>query len=150
MTLICTYHGGLVCGIKHVRGFVYAPSAVHKETQKHPLSANEIQCDYKELAVKSDVPFINQDIPQETYLERLDRLIEAVKNLRQSGCIEIVLAEGKDIPTTTSYDGFVDQYKSWAPKLRKRGFKKVSKFFNGCTSRTLHVFHKTYGFNNEG
>lgn len=130
-------HGGKCCGVKHIHEMAAYPTAMLSAREaltgaatsfgRQPTSGvNDAHAD--------DYPedFFCDEAPQETYADRLDRLVKFLKKHRPHGIVEIIITSGQSI---------------WFPYLEERGFKRVTPdggVRNSNTSNYLHVFHLYY------
>lgn len=122
----CTFHGGMCCGIKHIRGF-NEPSDMVQPQPKTGLK-NEDSFGYP---VNTEMDFFTDEAPKETALDRLDRILAFIKKRRPSGIVEVVLAKGK----------YMNQPASWEKILFDRGFSEINRCKNSNSSNTVIVYH---------
>lgn len=133
------YHGGQCCGIKVIYGFSSNPREVLGKVVANPISSVQAYSlqnkDRRGATVSSDLNPCLKDFPAQTGIERLDALVEWVKEWRPEGIIEITL--------TDAYQ------KKWYPLLKSRKFKQVAKFYNSNSGNIVRIFHLIYGEANE-
>lgn len=132
--MMLVFHGGECCGIKHIYGMGCHPGAIHDkhDPNEHEAHDDEDQCGER---VNSRLSFFNEDAPEETYVERLDRLIAFCRSERPQGIIEITLAVSPDL------DRYYDQVTAWQPYLEARGFREVNSCMNSNSDNRVYVFH---------
>lgn len=115
-------HGGKCCGIKHIEGLQYHPHYIllpKKASKQLPYEGNSY--------MNSTRPFFHEAAPQETYVERLDRILNFIKVNRPQGVVEIVLA--------------ATQLQAWRSLIEERGFKQVTKCKNANSGNNMYIFH---------
>lgn len=120
------FHGGMCCGIKHLKGFDKPENKVGAQEKKR--LRNEDQFGY---AVNSELDFFTDEAPVETQLQRLDRILAFVKKQRPRGIVEVVLAKGH----------YIDQPGHWNDILINRGFKVVNSCKNSNSGNKIFVYH---------
>lgn len=123
-------HGGSCCGIKHISGLGYDPHntkgfdacAKKEETPKILGDAGGF--------IRGDEGhnFFWPEAPQESALERLDRYLAFLDEVRPKGICEIVLTGTQLI--------------MWRTLIQERGFVQVNKCYNSNTSHLIYVFHR--------
>lgn len=123
------FHGGKCCCIKTIYGFGTNPKAKVPAVE----AKKSINPDQGGQHVNSDMDFFTDAAPDETYLERLDRLIEFCQRKRPHGIIEVALATA-DCPCC-------NQVTVWKPLLEERGFKEVANCYNSNSTNRVHVFY---------
>lgn len=133
MTLRLVFHGGKCCGIKTIYDLAYDPTHLACSLQKKPERSEDVFGEH----VNSNLDFFTDEAPEETYKERLDRLIAFCEARCPNGIIEITLAD-------SDYSCY-DQIKIWAPLLRRRKFRCVNKCKNSNSGNTVYVFHRNSG-----
>lgn len=126
-------HGGQCCGVSHIMGFCCLPDEDVCETS--PTSVyNDSNVHYNQEATKGRHFF---PLNKETCEDRLASIIAKLKEMRSSGCIEVILA-----------DRYGDKWQCeiWGPILtEKHGFVEVSSFFNSNTDNRCRIYHLYYG-----
>lgn len=133
------YHGGKCCGIKTIYGFNSDPYQVLSPVAEQSLRPHDAYILQRKDVTGSDVssnlyPCLKA-FPRQTGIERLDALVEWVKEWRPEGVIEITLTDAWQ--------------KKWYPLLKVRKFKQVAKFYNSNSGNIVRIFHLTYGEQNE-
>lgn len=132
------YHGGKCCGIKTITNFSMLPDATVRAKKAEEFLGLDLigsgglgkTCFYAEA-------------PEETYLERFDRILEYVKKWRPQGMVEVVLASNI-ISAGNDYRSQKKQLDVWGPIFLDRGFKEVAVFKNSNTGNIIHVYHLIY------
>lgn len=125
------FHGGLCCGVKTIYGMGMDPDELLPEK----LAATPRNHDRCGDHVHSELSFFTDAAPEETYLERLDRLLAFVDAHRPYGIVEIILAESEDEDC--------NQMPVWKDHLLARGFKIVNSCYNSNSGNRIYVFHRT-------
>lgn len=128
-----TFHGGKCCGVKTISGFPKSPLSVCGKVDARPEPVSNL--DAVGFNVTSEFDVFNAAAPEETAIDRLDRLIAFIKKWRPCGIIEVCLAEGKSIY----------QVSTWEESLLERGFKLSIKNYNSNSGNIVHVYHLGYG-----
>jgi hypothetical protein len=123
------FHGGKCCALKTIHGFEYSPTDKLSGVAKKPAT----NVDQNGGNVSSDKDFFTDEAPQETYVERLDRLIAFCQKNRPYGIIEVCLA-------TSPYPCY-NQITIWEPLLLERGFKAVASCFNSNSGNRVTVYY---------
>lgn len=137
------FHGGKCCGIKTIYGFdAQSHNILNSPRNKKAKKTN----DTFGYHVSSKIEFFTDAAPkEETYLERLNRLITFCKYNRPAGMIEVALSSQVCHDYTEYSHQSPTQIEHWGPILEEMGFKKVSTFKNSNTRRTISVYHLIYG-----
>jgi hypothetical protein len=131
------HHGGKCCGIKIIEGFGINPTGnvdPNHDTNPVPdvrgminsVTDGTLPCMGKE--------FFLDEAPRETYIQRLDRLINFAIKKRSGGLLEAVLA--------TASCPCCNQVAVWGPILEERGFTPVTTFYNSNSGNKCTVYHK--------
>jgi hypothetical protein len=126
------FHGGKCCGIKTIYGFERPDYFVSPEEKRGFICPDEYG-----HHVSSDTDFFTDEAPEETELERFDRLIEFCENHRPNGIIEAVLA-------SSDYKDY-NQPPFWEEHFLKRNFKLVNQCLNSNSGNTVYVYHRNSG-----
>lgn len=122
------FHGGLCCGIKHIRNF-----STYTDDMLPAVAAGTVRNhDQYGHAVNSELDFFTEEAPIESAIDRLDRLLAFCDKKRPSGIIEVTLAKGL----------YIDQLKVWEGELLKRGFKLVNSCYNSNSNNRVFVYHR--------
>lgn len=137
MTMKIAFHGGKCCGIKTIHGMGTDPNATQSALRKPRRTEKQDNADQYGPDIRSSTNFYRYSAPKETSLQRLDRYIAFLKEVRPQGIIEIVLAK-------TSYD-FSSQLTHWNAPLLERGFKEVNRCKNSNSGNTVVVYHLNCG-----
>jgi hypothetical protein len=119
-------HGGKCCGIKTIRSFPGQPD--HKVPAR--VAKDNDKPDLLGASQNMGKPFHAPALPIETGKERLDRLIEYVREKRPSHMVEAVLNQW--------------QLPYWSELLRERGFRMVTTYTNSNTQLKIYVFHLVF------
>lgn len=135
-------HGGRCCGIKSIHGFYSGPNGpiAPKKRQRW-----EARTDIDGNSVSRGYNWYRPKRPKETYLQRLEEYIRYIKEKRPQGLIEITMTEYQLSGYQYCYSSSEKINYAWQPVLDRLGFKLVSKFTNSNTTKTVYVFHLTYG-----
>lgn len=125
------FHGGKCCGIKTIHGFGW----YGYEGTEPFLSATKFRKpDSVGDNVDSDMNFFTDEAPVESTSKRFDRYLRFIQNKRPSSLVEVTLVvPGQGI--------FGSPQGYWIPMLKRRGFRKVSEFYNSNSYSTVAVFH---------
>ncbi len=135
--MILSYHGGACCGIKHIHDMGTNPNSLCKaldEQDEHSLD----MYGFTMYTVRPDKNFHWEKAPEEKKVDRLDRYLNFLRKHRPKTLVEICLIE-----KSPNYSFSVQT--AWFPILEERGFKKVRRFINGNTGKTIAVFHLDLG-----
>lgn len=129
--MILVFHGGLCCGIKTIHSLPANPQGKTCEVKKEP----ELRNDKEGRKVASDLSFFTDAAPQETYLERFDRMVAFCERERPGGIIEVVTAD-----LGGSYYSGAEMV--WGPLLRDREFVEVNSVLNSNSGNVIHIYHR--------
>jgi hypothetical protein len=121
-----TAHGGHCCGIKHIHGFGTSPSYSEPEI-KAPSVQTSGQPYRFDLLKNKYGDKLADSIPEETKIERLDRILKYITDNWRKGIVEVVLTNG--------------QAGVWEESLFERGFKKVTSCRNSNSANIINVYH---------
>lgn len=128
-------HGGACCGIRHIFNFGTG------DTVNKMLPAITPET-LKSMQQNSSLIF-RKEAPEETYLQRLERLIAHKDANWPYGVIEVVLTDyavyGDENDVGRAY---YDQVRYWRKPLEKLGFKLVTKCFNSNSHNYDYIFHR--------
>jgi hypothetical protein len=116
-------HGGKCCGIKHIFGLGHSPNYTLPRKAPSKVLKNEASCYFN-----STKNFFWRAAPAETYLQRLDRILSFLDEVRPQGVCEIVLAATQLLP--------------WQQILLDRGFVRVTECKNSNSGGKIYIFHR--------
>jgi hypothetical protein len=120
-------HGGKCCGIKQICGFGMVPNDMLDAKLTTAMPPND-----RSGYVNSELEFFHRSAPKETYLERLDRYLAYVDEVRPGCVVEACLGP--------------HQISAWEELLKARGFKAVTRFFNSNSHVRVTMYHRiTFG-----
>lgn len=141
------FHGAACCGIKHIYGFNAMPNETHYFARQlksgisyYSKTRNHDQCGGTN--VHPEFSFFTDKAPQETYADRLKRLIDFCDVHRPQGIIEVVLCDESEFLWDKNTRTFTSQVDAWKGELKKHGFKEVSNCHNSNSGNRIHVFHR--------
>jgi hypothetical protein len=142
------YHGGYCCGFKTIHTLGDSPNATVPAWKRN--EDDEIDFDDVDAGGhRHDGNMFNDDAPEETALERVDRYLAWLKKRRPRGMSSKLFS-----PKTWDIDDDVysdDVYKdccqnsNWGPDLEKRGFRMVTSCYNSNSYNTIFVYHFAMG-----
>lgn len=128
--MILVFHGGECCAIKTIHELSYDPDEEQEEVKAiEPRNHDQVAAQ-----VNSQMSFFTGEAPEETALERLDRLIAWCEKKRPNGIIEITLADNQ-------YPCY-NQERIWGPLLVEREFVCVNSCFNSNSQNRVYVYHR--------
>jgi hypothetical protein len=136
-------HGGKCCGIRVIHDLGTDPEDKHEASPK-TTSFDHIDIRGAGGAREYHHPgtnFYPLAAPEESYIERLDRYIRYLDDIRPKGVIEIVLVSTAHV----IWKRQLDQVGSWEPHLLERGFRLVNRCLNSNSSNYINIYHRNSG-----
>lgn len=129
------WHGGHCCGIKTIHNFSCDP-----DFKLPAVAATGTALGFDIAAPGRSFEYRPKAMPEETALERLDRLLKYKDKKSPYGVVEAVLAatttfEGEDPPAES-------QVARWEPILLERGFVLVTECYNSNSGNTIYIYHR--------
>ena len=139
-----THHGGGCCGIKQISMLGCSPDdLMYKTNAPDSLEAAKdyAKRDASGSSVNSATNIYWFERPTEKAGERFDAYLDFLRKYRPCSLVEVTVVPYEESAKEEDEEWWEEYQKSWPPFLKKRGFKRVSKFANSNTGNHIEVYH---------
>lgn len=132
------HHGGSCCGIStiYIGGMSIKPGSKLGVRVAASLIVGIYPISHRGLV------FPERELPAETALERMKRLITMREKSRPKGIIEVVLCDFRTSTHPVTKVSTYNQLPMWENHLLELDFKRVSECMNSNSGNRIYVYHR--------